>query len=93
MIGTPFESEISDECCCVCPYESESKDHQENDGDELSDHEGGVHLQPAVVFACRVCNQSDIAELYSTDWRGATGQAGWGEVITRWDLIIPTAVS
>ena len=76
LIGTPFKSEIRYECCCVYPYESESEDDQEDDGDELSDHEGGVHLQPAVVLACTVRTRSDIAVQYGLP---RCDRPGWPE--------------
>ena len=35
-------------------YEGEREDGEDHDGDVLADHEGGVHLEPAVVLACTV---------------------------------------
>ena len=35
-------------------YEGEGEDGEDHDGDVLADHEGGVHLEPAVVLACMV---------------------------------------
>ena len=32
--------------------EGEGEDGQDHDGDVLADHEGGVHLEPAVVHTC-----------------------------------------
>ena len=37
-----------------CPgglYEGEGEDGEDHDGDVLGDHEGGVHLEPAVVLS------------------------------------------
>ena len=34
--------------------EGEGEDGEDHDGDVLADHEGGVHLEPAVVLACTV---------------------------------------